>query len=435
MAKAPEPGRVKTRLAAAVGDARAAEIARAFLEDTWSVARAVADSGVETSLTLAGPSAGLTELEGAKPIVPQGEGDLGRRMARHLSAGVRERGRCVVVGTDAIGLDPAWLIEAFRALAESDVVVGPAEDGGFWLLGWRVDDEALLDDLPWSSPQTLAATVARCESRGLRVARLQTWFDVDEVSELERLAALLREGKVSAPATLRALGLHGPSLIVPTLDEARLLPELLDRLCALPGAGRIVVADGGSTDGTLELARDRPGVVAIAAPRGRARQLNAGAEAAGGDVLLFHHADVELPADAMLHVAAALRDRCAVAGAFRIRHVPSGGRWRLGPLLRLADVRSHLSTIPYGDQALFVRREVFERVGGYPDVELMEDVAFAHRLRAEGRIVRCPGEVRVSARRFEARPIYYTTLVNLFPWLYRLGVSPRTLARLYHHTR
>jgi hypothetical protein len=107
----------------------------------------------------------------------------------------------------------------------------------------------------------------------------------------------------------------------------------------------------------------------------------------------------------------------------------------LGPLLHLADLRSRYTRLPYGDQAPFVRRSAFDAVGGFPAQPLMEDLEFSLRLRRLGRIERVPGRVQVSGRRFIARPVFFTALVNVFPALYRLGVSPTTLAKLYAHVR
>ncbi len=129
-----------------------------------------------------------------------------------------------------------------------------------------------------------------------------------------------------------------------------------------------------------------------------------------------------------------MADRRVVAGAFRTWTVPERpARW--SGLLHLADVRSRLTRLPYGDQALFVRAETFWRAGGYPTQALLEDVELARRLRRLGRIARVPARVRVSGRRFEARPLYYTAAMWLIPWLYRLGVAPDDLARWYGNPR
>jgi rSAM/selenodomain-associated transferase 2 len=221
------------------------------------------------------------------------------------------------------------------------------------------------------------------------------------------------------------------SVIVPVLDEAERIGERLTELRALPGVDEIIVVDGGSRDGTLDLAARAPGVRTMTAPRGRGTQLNAGARTARGDVLLFLHADASLPSDAATWVARALAEPGVVAGAFRIRTVADAGRNWLGPLLRLADLRARVTRLPYGDQAVFVRRDAFERVGGFPDQPLMEDVELARRLRRLGLIRTVPGVVRVSGRRFLEKPLRAVLAMRLFPLLYRLGVSPARLARLY----
>jgi glycosyltransferase involved in cell wall biosynthesis len=194
------------------------------------------------------------------------------------------------------------------------------------------------------------------------------------------------------------------------------------------------VADGGSTDATRAAAAGA--ALFLEAPRGRARQMNAGAARARGDVLLFLHADVDLPKEASQRVADALRDPRVVAGAFRTWTVPDGERraW-LGPLLHLADLRSRYARVPYGDQAIFVRADAFRAVGGFPEQPLMEDVEIGRRIRRIGRVRIVRASVRVSGRRFQAHPLTYFIVMNVFPLLYRLGVAPRTLARLYGDSR
>ncbi len=224
------------------------------------------------------------------------------------------------------------------------------------------------------------------------------------------------------------------SVVVPVLDEAERIGRQLAELGATVGIDEVVVVDGGSRDGTPDVVRRAPGVRLITAPRGRGTQLNAGARAARGDVLLFLHADVTLPADAATCVRDALADPAVVAGAFRVRTVADAPGW-LGPLLRFADLRSRVTRLPYGDQAVFVRRDAFERVGGFPDQPLMEDVELARRLRRVGTIRTVPGVVRVSGRRFLANPIRALVAMRVFPLLYRLGVSPARLARIYGDPR
>ncbi len=180
------------------------------------------------------------------------------------------------------------------------------------------------------------------------------------------------------------------SIIIPVLDEERRIGQCL---AELQGFEEFIVVDGGSRDRTVEIAR-AAGARVETAPRGRASQMNHGARLVSGDVLLFLHADVSLPEGAAAHIERALADRAVVAGAFRTWHVADDGR--RAPWLHLADLRSRLSGLPYGDQALFVRREAFERVGGFPDQPLMEDLellaasapagANRHRARERARV-------------------------------------------------
>jgi rSAM/selenodomain-associated transferase 2 len=218
------------------------------------------------------------------------------------------------------------------------------------------------------------------------------------------------------------------------LDEAARIGARLAEVADL-GVRETIVVDGGSRDATCDVVRAHPAARLVTAPRGRGSQLNAGARMATGDLLLFLHADVTLPRDALAWIARAMAEADVVAGAFRVRTVAdAGGNW-LGPLLRIADLRSHVTRLPYGDQALFVRRAVFERTGGFPDAPLMEDVALARRLRRAGRIVTVPAYVRASGRRFLRRPLASFVAMWTFPTLYRLGMPPRMLARLYGDPR
>jgi rSAM/selenodomain-associated transferase 2 len=228
------------------------------------------------------------------------------------------------------------------------------------------------------------------------------------------------------------------SVVVPVLDEEALIERCVGALSAFCPPWELLVVDGGSADATLERATRATAAVegrVLRAERGRGAQLNAGARVARGDVLLFLHADVTLPADAPAWIERAFADQRVVAGAFRTRTVSEAGVHVLSPLLRIADVRSRVSRLPYGDQALFVRRAEFEEVGGFPEIPLLEDLEMSRRLSRRGLIRTVPRCVRVSGRRILSRPLRSALTMNLFPLLYRLGVSPAVLARFYGHAR
>lgn len=222
------------------------------------------------------------------------------------------------------------------------------------------------------------------------------------------------------------------SVIIPVLNEEARIARRLRELAAMPTVTEIIVVDGGSQDTTVAVAGEFPCVEVLKAPRGRAVQMNHGAEAATGDVMLFLHADVALPADAERWIEEALSDEAVVAGAFRTWTVPDMGPHWLAPFLHIGDIRSRYSSLPYGDQALFVRAEAFGAAGGFPEIPIMEDLEFARSLQRLGRIRTVRGCVKVSGRRFLAHPIYFLVVMNTLPALYWLGVPVRLLAALYH---
>jgi hypothetical protein len=152
---------------------------------------------------------------------------------------------------------------------------------------------------------------------------------------------------------------------------------------------------------------------------------------------VFVHADALVPPDAAAWIARTLDEPGVVAGAFRTYtlHDGDGAPGRLAPWLRLADVRARLGRVAYGDQAIFLRRTMFEELGGFPDQPLMEDVELSRRLRARGAMPVVPREVLVSGRRFVAHPIWATLCCHTFPLLYDLGVSPARLGRLWKAVR
>ena len=222
------------------------------------------------------------------------------------------------------------------------------------------------------------------------------------------------------------------SVVIPTLNEAGLIQFTLQKVRAA-GANEVIVADGGSQDLTREMARTLADKV-IETPRGRALQMNEGAKATNGDILLFLHADTDLPPDALAAIETALADPQVVGGRFNIR-LDRGG-WLFGSVAHLVNLRSRLTKIATGDQAIFVRREVFERIGGFPEIPIMEDVEFSRRLKQAGRIACLRNRVVTSARRWEQRgPLKTVFLMWGLRFLYFIGVSPDRLKRLYLDVR
>lgn len=225
-------------------------------------------------------------------------------------------------------------------------------------------------------------------------------------------------------------------VVIPVYREegiAALLAELLSRPDA--GATRIVVVDGAPDRDTLaripaELATD-PRLLLLASPPGRGVQQNAGAAEADGDILLFLHADTLLPADAFTLIRRTMADPALSGGAFSLRYAENSPG--LSFIAAAANARSNFTRAPYGDQAIFVRREVFRRLGGFRPLPLMEDLEFMTRLRRRGHSIRIlAAPVRTSGRRQLREGLLRCTLRNLaLRLLYHLGVPPGLLAGLY----
>ena len=257
------------------------------------------------------------------------------------------------------------------------------------------------------------------------------------------------------------------SVVIPTLNEERSLPTTLAR-AAESGFDEVIVVDGGSMDRTREVVlafapaqgqsrqqsaisvqqsppdvhpsalnpqHSAPStVVLLTAPAGRAFQMNAGAAASRGQILLFLHADTLLPPDARSAIEKALEDPAYVGGRFDVRFERDSGLGRLiGCLINL---RSRWTGIATGDQAIFVRRSVFERLGGFSDIPIMEDVDFTRCLKRIGPVAALRLQVVTSFRRWDAcGPIRTIALMWVLRFLYWVGISPRTLRHLYGAVR
>ena len=221
------------------------------------------------------------------------------------------------------------------------------------------------------------------------------------------------------------------SIIVPVLNEAEAIVQSLGALAALRAQGvEVVVADGGSTDDTMRLAAPLADTVVLA-PRGRALQMNAGAAAARGEILLFLHADTVLPAAAHSLVLDTLAGGAAVWGRFDVTII---GESRMFPVIAaMMNMRSRMTGIATGDQAIFIRREQFVAVGGFPAQPLMEDIEISRRLKALSAPACLRARVATSGRRWEKHGVWRTIFLM---WSLRLrywhGAGAETLAKVYH---
>lgn len=222
------------------------------------------------------------------------------------------------------------------------------------------------------------------------------------------------------------------SLIIPVLNEAKYISENIQHIRELDteGAAEIIVVDGDPEGSTINTIKDES-VRKVLSEKGRARQMNHGAALATGDILLFLHADTLLPKNAFGLILSAMNDQGFVGGAFDLGF---NTRRRIFKITETyVFLRTRLTKMPFGDQAIFIRHHHFKQLGGYRDIPIMEDVELMKRIRTRGGRIRIiPEKVRTSARRYEQEGIVYTTLRNWMLQLqYALGVSPERLVRWY----
>ena len=425
-AKYPEPGRVKTRLIPALGGEAAAEIHLAMTRRTLQTARqlTMATSARAEVWVAGGEGRDLSAVfGGAFAYRSQCGNGLGERLEQAIREAFRDDAkRVVVIGTDCPEITADLLAQALRELASVDAVLGPALDGGYYLIGLRSHRPELFRGIDWGTDTVLRQTLEAAAKSGLKVRKLRPLADVDRPEDLlawRRIAGPDADALKTRPGVL--------SVIVPTLNEEATLAETLQTLSPEPGL-ETIVADGGSRDATLEIARSL-GSRVVQTGRGRGRQMNAGAAVATGETLLFLHADTQLPPGFRSEIDSVLQRGC-VAGAFRLRIRSDRGLLRI--IERGANARSRLLQMPYGDQAIFLPARLFYQLGGYADLPLMEDFELCRRLRRVGRIGLAASAATTSPRRWNAIGIARTTAINQLCVLgYMLRVRPSRLARLY----
>lgn len=459
--KVPELGQVKSRLAKTIGADFATEFYRSMGWDWFDRLTTFADRQQADICVFYAPDSGRSTVRDwlgcdDRQLVAQGDGDLGDRMARAFTTCFGQGSdRVLLVGSDSPDLPDEILTQAAEALSETGAVICPTEDGGYCLVGFRGDRllPTIFQNMVWSTETVFAETIARFQSANQLVAILPHWYDIDHAPDLDRFWQLNQQNPDLKRSIATLAKIRQPialSVIMPVLNEGKQIQKTLDHLAAIAGqiSYEVIVVDGDRAGSTLQyLPSDRP-VRGITAARGRGLQMNAGAAIARGEILLFLHADTQLPATAFTQITTTLKQTPNV-GAHRRAPSPEdlvGGafdlsiaspRWILRTIARIASVRSRLTRLPYGDQAIFIRRSAFGALGGYPEIPIMEDVALMRSIRRRGwRIRILPDRVLTSARRWEREGVWRCTLRNWTILLaYFAGVSPWTLLAWYSPER
>ena len=399
--KWPEKGKVKTRLASAVGDEEAACIYKKLAEDTVSVVRPLAGKSTEVVIAFDPPER-ETEirkwLRGPFKFLSQGDGDLGIRLSRATHAAFEEGAeKVVLVGSDCSELDAFTVNRAFWALSRKDVVVGPSEDGGYYLIGLkRAQDAVLFDHIPWSTTEVLKTTLKKAHDSGISYELLPEKADIDTADDLKRLSGSKHDHVCDGDRI---------SVIIPTFNEEQSIESTLVDLMKHHHPDEVIVADGGSQDRTAEIASKYTRV--LNTEKGRAIQMNAGASVAAGEILLFLHADTKLPEGALLKMREALKGRRKNSGRFRMSFGHSH------PLLRFYEYQTRFHFFSYGDQGFFVRKELFQKLGGFSVDVPFEDIDFYRRLLKLEKPVIIKDPVITSPRRFLQNGVVKQKFVNI----------------------
>jgi len=361
--------------------------------------------------------------------VRQGQPNLGLRLQAAFAQTLGASDcRTVIVGADCPGLTPDIIHAAFDALSSHALVLGPATDGGYYLVGLSQPCPGLFDGIPWGTEAVLRETLLRATQLGLNLHWLPPLTDANVPADLwtwETLRPASRRGLANSHDSTGRI-----SVVIPTLNEAANIARAI--ASAQSTATEVIVADGGSIDATVETAR-ACGAKVIQSPRGRARQMNAGARMATGNVLLFLHADSQLPLECSEPIRDALADRRVAAGAFRLAIDADGVLVRCAETM--ARWRSVVGQAPRGNQALFMRADLFEAVGGYADMPVMEDDELVRRLRRRGRIVTLELALLASPRRWLTQgPARAIATRAMLSGAYRMGLSDTRLARIAGQT-
>jgi len=416
----PEPGSTKTRMLPELSPEEAAELQRGMTEHCLSVSiPPLHDVDVQVRYT-GGERTDLRAWLGPDFLyTEQTPGDLGERMARAIEEGFEQAyGKVVLCGTDCPAMNSFHTLSAFAALDHCDVVIGPAADGGYYLIGLEMRGAPeflhdLFEGVAWGGDSVRAKTLENARKLDLRIHELDELNDVDRPADLTHWDDALQKNKLS--------------IVIPTLNEESYLGALLDQLERESNV-EIIVVDGGSIDDTVAIASRRATV--IKSERGRGHQMNRGARAARGDLLLFLHADSKPPANLASWVRRALAFEEVALGAFSLKIDATGAAYRF--LEVTANLRSSWFGTPYGDQGFFIRKDTFDALGEFPELPVLEDYAFVRKARKLGRVITLPEPNTVAARRWQNEGVLRVTVRNVVTFFaYPLGVSPERIARWY----
>lgn len=422
----PEPGMVKRRLAETVGPQRAAEAYEMLIRRTLGVVCDFKRKTPEVRIVLYYTPENSAEslrnkFRGPWEFCPQQGEHLGARMENALRAAFANgAAKAVLIGTDLADIRATDIEWSFGNTGERVAVLGPASDGGFYLIGTDRPIDAPFRFTTWGTGEVFSRTARDLEAIGFRIRMAAERNDVDCELDLDRLE---RDLLFTRPI----------SVIIPTLTEPQRLSALLIYLqnSIWPG-DEIIVVQGCSLE-KASVRRISPSLTFACTRKGRGIQQNTGAMLARGKILFFLHDDTVPPPEFPYLIRRACLDNPSTIGCFKLRFLPSNRA--LGLIAAWANLRSALFKLPYGDQGLFCEKEVFERAGGFGRSYLMEDVDLVRKLRkmSRGNISILPAPVYSSPDRYLRKGIFKASVENHRTFLLAaLGRDEQILCRSYY---
>ncbi len=422
-ARYPTAGQAKTRLIPALGTAGAALLHKRLTEHIIHMSLHNAPSQKVMVYYTGATKFAFKKWLGSNLIFKkQCSGDLGNRMIHALCTAFKSGAhKAIIMGSDIPGITADMIQQASRALDKQDLVLGPATDGGYYLIGVKKPHPELFHAIDWGTETVLDRTRQIAISQKIYYTELQPLDDVDRPEDLNRLRADPRFADIINAQPLL-------SIIIPTLNEEHHISQALEHLAGQKQI-EVIIADGGSTDNTLRIAEKYPTKL-ITVPGGRALQLNAGAHLARGHYLLFLHSDTRLPEGFQKIIISTLNNPIISAGAFGFMTDGKGIGIRL--VEWGTNIRSKVFKLPYGDQGIFMEKRIFDDLGGFANLPIMEDFELVRRLNQRGKVVTMKQKTITSARRWQTIGTFKTLLLNQMIIIgFLLGVSPRRLANFY----
>lgn len=434
--RVPVPGRTKTRMMPYFSPVECARLHENFLKDIAQECEKVNADIFVCYTPQRGKAYLKTIFKGVADYIPQMGAGLGERMYQAIGY-VLGKGydSCVLIGTDIPELKASDLEYALRLLDVNDVVFGPTVDEGYYLVGMKRPIREAFEKKTYGTGNVLEQTVVPLKEMGLTVGYVRRLQDMDDREDITCYRSRMRVQK-SLQKTYTGrylLKKQKISVILPVYNEETTIEKLQEQLLPLQKNCEIIFVDGGSTDATISMID--PSFKILRSPKGRANQMNLGARESKGDILFFLHSDSELPKKPLEEIREVMKDY--EAGCFGIAfHSRQFFMWtcRVISNHRIKDRK-----VMFGDQGIFITRELFFEAGMFPNLPIMEDYQFSLTLKEMGvKLGIARHRIYTSDRRFPKKTIPQLKVMwkmNRLRKMYRDGVPIETISKLYRDVR